>query len=497
MRILNYETLKAQGYQGYLLPHAPERVLQFGEGNFLRGFVDYFFDMANEKSGFNGKVLLVQPIDGGLSALINAQAGLYTLYLRGLEKGAMVNERRIISSVSRCINPYAAYEALLTAAANPDLRYIVSNTTEAGIAWNDTCRYHDAPPESFPAKLCRFLHERWKVLSGGKGTGMVILSCELIDDNGKLLEKYVYRHAKQWGLETEFSRWLEDECLFCSTLVDRIVTGYPRAEADALNAENGYIDNCYDVGEVFGLWIIEGPAWLENELPFMRAGLPVKVVADHAPYKKQKVRLLNGAHTTIVPAAFLCGQNIVRDSMHDADMARFFRRAVWEEIIPAVPLPRKELEAFAIAVEERFKNPFLDHQLLSIALNTTSKWRTRVLPSLKDGLKQTGGVPKCLAFGLAAVIVFFSTAHIGAEGTVCGTRNGKDYPLREDAAVVNFYLTNGAKPSVELTKLVLSRTDFWGEDLTALPELEVFVAETLEDIRKNGMRAALRRVLTA
>ncbi len=496
METLNYAALERLGYTGYLLPKAPVRVLQFGEGNFLRAFIDYFIDIANERTGFNGKVTLVQPIpQGGLRQAFERQEGLYTLYLRGLEDGEAVNQKRVISACGRYINPYADYQALLREAQNPALRYVVSNTTEAGIVYDGSCRFADTPPVSFPPKLTRLLYERWRTFMGEKGKGLVILSCELIDDNGIILAGHVRRHAQEWQLESQFMDWLSEECLFCSTLVDRIVTGYPRGEAQALNAENGYIDDLLDTGETFALWVIEGPEWLAEELPFARAGLPVKVVADHAPYKKQKVRILNGAHTSMVPAAFLCGQNIVRDAMYDDDIAAFFRKAVWEEIMPVVPLPRAELEAFANSVEARFKNPFIDHALLSIALNTTSKWRARVLPSLEDCLAQNGTLPPCLAFSLAAMIAFYQTAHKTADGRVCGTRDGAQYPLQEDAAVLDFYMAHGARPAAELAGCVLANTDFWGTDLTRLQGLAAFVAQQLAAIREKGMRAALEAIL--
>lgn len=492
MNNLSYQTLKQQGYNGYLLENAPARVLQFGEGNFLRAFVDYFFDVANEKAGFNGKVTLVQPIaNGGLEDFFKQQDNLYTLYLRGFENGEAVNSKRVISSVGGFINPYTEYAEYLENAQNPDLRYIVSNTTEAGITYDASCKYDDAPANSFPAKLTRFMHERWKALGKEKGKGLVVLSCELIDDNGKELAACVNKHVADWGLEEGFKAWLAEECLFCSTLVDRIVTGYPRAEADKLNEENGYVDNLLNTGEVFGLWVIEGPEWLEKELPFAKAGLPVKVVADHTPYKKQKVRILNGAHTSMVPAAYLCGQNIVRDCMYDEDISAFVRSAIWDEIIPVVPLPKNELEAFAEAVTERFKNPFIDHALLSIALNTTSKWRARVMPSLKDYAKENGSVPKHLAFSLAAYIQFYATAQKD-EGKVYGTREGEKYELQDDAFVLDFFMENGTKEADELAKLVLQNTEMWGEDLTAVPGLESFVAAQLAQIRQNGMRSAMK-----
>ena len=317
MKTLNYETLNEIGYDGYLLKDAPERVLQFGEGNFLRAFVDYFIDMLNEKTGFNSKVVLCQPIAPGLADKINEQEGLYTLYLRGFQDGAKVNKKRIISCVSRCLNPYNDFEEVLKCAENPDLRYITCNTTEAGIAYDPSCRFTDVPASSYPGKLTQFLYRRFRTFGSEIGKGFVILSCELIDNNGKELEKCVLQYAAQWELGDDFMNWIREENLFCSTLVDRIVTGYPRSEADAINEENGYIDNLIDTGEIFGFWVIEGPESLKEELPFEKAGLPVLITDDHKPYKQRKVRILNGAHTSFVLGAYLAGQNIVRDCMND------------------------------------------------------------------------------------------------------------------------------------------------------------------------------------
>ncbi|HCT91952.1 MAG TPA: tagaturonate reductase, partial [Lachnospiraceae bacterium] len=301
MKKLSYETLKEQNYQGYLLKDAPERVLQFGEGNFLRAFVDYFIDMMNEKAGFNSKVVLVQPIGhaGGFNVadVINEQEGLYTLYLRGFENGQKVNAKRIISCVSRCLNVYSDYETVMACAENPDLRYIACNTTEAGIAYDPQCRLTETPPSTYPAKLTQFLYRRFQKFGKEAGKGFVILACELIDDNGKELETCVLKYAEQWHLEPEFIQWLKDENIFCSTLVDRIVTGFPRGEAAEINEENGYEDNILDTGEVFGFWVIEGPESLKKELPFAEAGLPVLITDNHKPYKQRKVRILNGAHT--------------------------------------------------------------------------------------------------------------------------------------------------------------------------------------------------------
>jgi len=283
MEQLNYRVLKASGYTGYILESAPEKVLQFGEGNFLRAFVNYWFDVSNEKAGWNGKCCLVQPIAPGLSKLINDQEGLYTLYLRGTENGQKVDRKRVISSVSRCLNPYekAGFDAMMAVAVSDDLEYVVSNTTEAGIVYDPACNLNDEPCSSFPGKLTQVLYKRWQA---GK-SGLVILSCELIDNNGKELQKCVNQYIDQWGLEDDFRAYINEKCTFCSTLVDRIVPGRIRdaAEVARLEQENGYIDPLTDVGEVFGVWNIEGPAWLEEKLPFKRAGVNCPVVPDVTP----------------------------------------------------------------------------------------------------------------------------------------------------------------------------------------------------------------------
>lgn len=485
MKRLNYDTLRETGYTGYLLEKAPEKVLQFGEGNFLRAFVDYFIDVANEKVGFDAKVVLVQPIANGLTDFINEQEGLFTLYLRGRENGRKVNDKRIISCASRGLNPYSDFEGLLACAANPELRYIVSNTTEAGIVFDPACAFEDAPPASFPAKLTRLLYERYKKFGGEKGKGFVILSCELIDNNGAELERCVDEYIRLWKLEEGFANWVKEENLFCSTLVDRIVTGYPRGEAEEMNAQNGYEDKLLDTCEIFGLWVIEGPEWLEKELPFARAGLPVKVVRDHTPYKKQKVRILNGAHTSMVCMAYLAGFDIVRDCMEDATIHGFMNKAVYEEIIPTLPLPKNEMEAFAASVSERFQNPFIDHRLLDITLNSTSKWRARVLPSVKGYADAFGKLPVCLTFSFAAYIAFFTA----------GTRNGEAFPVKDDAFVLDFFAAHKDAAPAELVKLVCTNEAMWGEDLTALPGFAAAVEGYLLSIKEKGMAQAAKELL--
>lgn len=489
MENLCYKTLENQGYDGYLLKDAPEKVLQFGEGNFLRAFVDYFIDLLNEKAGFNGKVVVTQPIAQGLAKMINDQDGLYTLFLRGSENGQAVNKKRIISCISRCLNPYEDFESLMACADNPDLRFIVSNTTEAGIAYDPDCKKDDAPPASFPGKLTAFLYRRYK-----KGLpGFIILSCELIDNNGKELEKIVNKYIDQWGLGDDFKDWVKTQNIFCSTLVDRIVPGYPRTEADKICEELGYHDNLLDVGEVFGFWVIEGPDSIKKEFPVDAAKLPIITVPDVRPYKQRKVRILNGAHTSFIMAAYLTGQNIVRDCMKDETIHGFMNATLYNEVIPTLDLPKDDLNQFAADVTERFSNPFVDHQLLSISLNSTSKWKARCMPSLLEYAKRkNGAIAPCLAFSFAAYICFY---HNGTEkGDAClhAVRpNGDAYDIKDDEWVLDFYYEHRNDSLEALADAVIDNEKMWDDSLKSLPGFRETVKEDLALIEKKGMKAAM------
>ena len=497
MEQLCYETLEKAGYTGYLLKNAPERVLQFGEGNFLRAFADYWFDMANEKAGWNGKCVLVQPIAQGLTQLINRQEGLYTLYLRGRQNGEKVDAKRVVSSVSRCLNPYEKqdYDAMMDVAAGEALEYIVSNTTEAGIVYDPSCRLEDCPPASFPAKLTQVLLHRWRA---GR-PGVVVLSCELIDNNGKELLRCVNQYIKQWGLEEGFARWVNGDCTFCSTLVDRIEPGRIRdaAEAARLEDENGYRDALIDVGEVFGVWNIEGPEWLAEKLPFRAAGLNCPVVPDVTPYKKRKVRILNGAHTGFVLGAYLAGYDIVRDCMQDDVILGFMNRMLHEEVIPTLPLDRQDLEAFAAAVQDRFNNPFINHELMSITLNSTSKWRARNMPSLLEYAQTAGKLPPCLAMSFAAYIAFYSSdiQALTEQGLVCRRPKGNEYTVSDDRWVLEFYYSRRGVSDETLVHDVMTNEKMWGQDLTLVPGFEQAAAENLRRIRTEGARAAFAACL--
>ncbi len=492
MEKLNYATLEKSGYQGYILKDAPEKVLQFGEGNFLRAFVNYWFDVSNEKAGWNGKCVLVQPIAPGLAKLINEQEGLYTLYLRGTENGQKVDRKRVISSVSRCLNPYekADFDAMMEVAVSDDLEYVVSNTTEAGIVYDPACQLTDEPASSFPGKLTQVLYRRWQA---GK-SGLVILSCELIDNNGKELLKCVNQYADQWNLGKEFQAYLREQCTFCSTLVDRIVPGRIRdaAEVARLEEENGYSDPLTDVGEVFGVWNIEGPAWLEEKLPFKRAGVNCIVVPDVTPYKKRKVRILNGAHTGFVLGAYLGGYDIVRDCMFDDTIRGYMNKMLFDEILPILPLPKEDVESFAAAVQDRFNNPFINHELMSISLNSTSKWRARNMPSFLEYVEMKGKLPTCLTMSFAAYIAFYSNdvQELTDAGLVCRRAKGNTYICSDDRWVLEFYYAHKNDSAADLVHAVMTNEQMWGQDLTQIAGFEAATVANLEKIRSEGAVAA-------
>ena len=499
MKRLSYAALKELGYAGYILESAPEKVMQFGEGVFLRAFSDYWFDVANEKAGWNGKCVIVKPRNGRSETcrLLNEQDGLYTLYLRGRENGQIVNRKRIISSVSRCLNPYvdSEFEEIMQLAVSDDLEYVVSNTTEAGIVFNADCRLEDRPCESFPGKLTQVLYARYQA---GK-PGLVILSCELIDNNGKELLNCVIRHAKQWELEDDFLRYIHEKCVFCSTLVDRIVTGKVRdtEEQARLDEENGYHDAAINLGETFGVWNIEGPAWLEDRLPFKAAGLNCPVVPDVSPYEKRKVRILNAAHTAIVLGAYLSGYEIVRDAVQNGIICNYMNKMIHQEAIPTLPLDKDDLLDFANAVSDRFNNPFIDHSLLSISLNSTSKWQGRILPSLRTYYEQFGELPVCMAMSFAAYLAFYSSNIQGRtdKGLVCSRQNGDNYTVSDDPWILDFYYAHRNDDEEALVHAVMRNEQMWGMDLTTIPGFETATVTNLRMIRADGALSAFSSCL--
>lgn len=440
---------------------AKERVIQFGEGGFLRGFVDYFLYKLNEKGVWEGKVVIVQPIEKGMCDMLSAQNCEYNLYLRGIENGEVVNERTHIDVISRCVNPYTQNDEYMKLAENPDFRFIISNTTEAGIEYLGTESLTDKPAKSYPAKLTQLLYKRFQLGL----PGFIIIPCELIDNNAGFLKEYILKYASLWNLEADFTKWINEECSFCNSLVDRIVTGYPRDEAEELWKEIGYQDNLLDTAEIFHLWVIEGHH--EDELPFNKAGYNIVWTDDVKPYKKRKVRILNGGHTSMVLGAYLYGLTTVGECLKDETVSKFLKKCLFDEIVPTLGNTETDIN-FAKAVLERFSNPFIKHMLLSIALNSVSKFQVRVLPTILEYKEKFGAYPPALTFSMAALIAFYRTDN---------ANDGEE--------IMKFMKTASVED-------IIKREDYWGLDITDMTEM---VAEYYDLIQSVGMKEAYERVL--
>ncbi len=378
-----------------------EKIIQFGEGGFLRGFVDWIVQLTNEASDFDASVVVVQPIEKGMCEKLEDQNCVYTHVMRGMKGGVPTVEKKIIDVISRTVEPYRDFETYLSLADNPDFRFVVSNTTESGIEYKDSDKISDAPAVTFPAKLTLLLKRRYD-----KGLrGFIFLPCELIDRNGDNLKACVLKYADLWGLGDGFKAWIEGDNFFCNTLVDRIVTGYPKDE----KLDLGYEDNMLNTSELFHLWVIEAGYDLSAEFPFHRAGINIIVTEDLERYRTRKVRILNGAHTAMIPYALLRGIETVGDCMKDKEMSAFVKSCVYDEIIPTLDLPYEELKSYADDVFERFENVFIRHYCSSIALNSVSKFKVRVLPSILEYIKRKGELPKNLIKSFAKLIAFYKT----------------------------------------------------------------------------------------
>lgn len=469
------------------------KVVQFGEGNFLRGFVDYMIDIANEKGVFDGGIVLIKPIEFGTLDRFHRQDCQYTVSLRGISDGQACVRNRIVTSIQDVVGSCEEYEKYASLAKIDTLRYVVSNTTEAGIVYDESDRLELCPPRTFPGKLTKFLYDRYTYFNGDPDKGLVMLPVELIDDNGINLKKCVMSQIGNWGLSDDFRKWVEQSCIFCSTLVDRIITGYPKDEDTKLWEEWGYKDELIVTGEPFALWVIECPKDISGEFPLDKAGLPVIYTPDQKPYKQRKVRILNGAHTSFVLASYLCGNDIVLQSMQDPDIFNFMKKTVFDEIIPTLTLPKEDLLSFAEAVIGRFNNPYVKHALLSISLNSVSKWRARCLPSFLGYLDKEGRLPDRLTFSLAALMAFYSGTKIEGAALI-GHREGVEYNIMDDAEVLRFFAENSSKDSHTFVSLFLKRVDFFGQDLSLIEGLTEKVAGYLDDIRTNGMRNALQSI---
>ena len=457
----------------------PVKVLQFGEGNFLRGFVDWIIDLLNERTGFDGQVHIVQPLDKGIVHMLQQQEGLYHVLLEGIQGGETTRELRLISCVADATNPYENYEAYLALAENQELQFVISNTTEAGIAFDAADTGMENLPNSFPGKLTALLYHRYRHFEGAPDKGLYLIPCELIEKNGEALRHAILAYAKHWDLSADFVNWLEQHNHFCNTLVDRIVPGFPKDNIQEIQQELGYQDNLVVKAEPFHLWVIEAPEVVRAAFPAHEADLQVKFVEDLTPYRTRKVRILNGAHTALVPVAYLQGLRTVREAIEDGKAGNFIREAIFEEIIPTLDLPQEELEQFANDVIERFQNPFIYHELISISLNSISKYRVRVLPSVLEYHRRKGQLPKRLLQSLAGLILFYK-----------GEWNGEHIPLNDTPEVLSFFEKAWQLGSAqEVANAVLANRLFWGEDLTEIPGFANLVTAELEALQQAEKQA--------
>ena len=471
----------------------PIKVVQFGEGNFLRAFVDYMIDIANEQGKFDGDIVLIKPIEFGSLENFHKQGCQYTVSLRGMVDGEAKVLNRQVTSVADAVDSYSEYAKYMGLAEIETLRFVVSNTTEAGIVYDATDRFELEPPRSFPGKLTKFLYHRFETFGGDMEKGLVMLPVELIDDNGIMLKKCVMQLIELWGLGEAFKNWVEEACVFTSTLVDRIVTGYPKATEEEEWEKLGYIDRTLVTGEPFALWVIESSKDISKELPLPEAGLPVIFTDNQKPYKQRKVRILNGAHTSFVLASYLAGNDYVKESMDDDDIRNFMLKTLYDEVIPTLTLPKDELEAFAAAVIGRFNNPYVKHALLSISLNSVSKWRARCMPSFLGYVENTGKLPAHLTFSLAALMAFYTGSEIRDKALI-GYRGEQEYNIMDDKEVLEFFAANSGKATGEFVTAFLGQEKFFGQDLNEVVGLTDAVTAYLDDIKANGMRAALCRI---
>lgn len=457
----------------------PIKIVQFGEGNFLRAFIGYAFQELNKKANFNAGIAVVQPIDKGLVNMLNDQDGLYTLFMKGVKKGEEIQEVELISNIVKAIDPYAHFQEYLNLAKEPSLEFMISNTTEAGIAYVASDTLEMQPPSSFPAKLTVLLHERFKHFNGDASKGLTIIPCELINHNSETLKEIILKYISDWNLGDDFKTWLLESNSFHSTLVDRIVPGYPKDDIETYNAQLDYQDNLIVAAEVFLLWVIEGGDDLKAKLPFNKTNLDVKIVDDMQPYRTRKVRILNGAHTAMVPFSLLYGNKTVKQSVDNQFTGPFISKAVFDEINETLGMDKNELNSFSEEIFDRFRNPFIVHNLSSIALNSISKFTVRVLPSLLGYVGVHKKLPTHLTFAFACLIRFYK-----------GTWNGEALPVQDSddiiAAFSNIWKSNDYN---EVAKNTLSISDYWGEDLTKIENLTEAVALALKEIDTNGVEA--------
>lgn len=468
----------------------PTRILQFGEGNFLRAFTDWIVNKMNKEIGFNTGIDVVQPLAQGMVDLLNQQDGLYHVYLKGIKNGQPIKEYTLVDCLNRGINPYTQFDQYLESISNPDLRFVISNTTEAGISWDETDKPDMQPQNSFPGKVAALLYHRYKTFNGDRSKGLIFFACELIDKNGETLRRFVLQHAQNWKLEADFIQWIDEACCFCNTLVDRIVPGFPKDDIKEIQEELGYEDNLVVVGEYFHYWVIEAPEWVQQEFPAVKAGLDVKFVKDMTKFRERKVQVLNGCHTGSYAVSFLSGMETVREAFENLEVGHFMKDLVYDEVLPVLEGNENELESFANKILERFRNPYIRHQWQSIALNAMSKWETRNLPTLLNYFESNKMLPQKMVFSLAAMIAYFK-----------GESEGKTYKIQDDQWILDFYkeawaACDGRPISIyQLVEKVLKLEKVWKQDLNQVPNLTITTSHYLFLIEQVGMKRAVKAVL--
>ena len=465
----------------------PERIIQFGEGNFLRAFVDWMVHNMNQKADFNSSVVVVQPLPNGMIDMLNEQDGLYHVNLQGLDKGETVNSIELIDVISRSLNPYTQFEEYLKLAEQPEMRFVFSNTTEAGIAFDEECKLDDAPASSYPGKLTQLLYHRFKTFKGAADKGLLIFPCELIFHNGTELKKTIQQYIELWNLGADFQTWFETACGVYSTLVDRIVPGYPRNAINEILEKIQLEDRLVVQAEIFHLFVIEAPKSVAKEFPADKAGLNVLFVPDEKPYHERKVTLLNGPHTVLAPVGYLAGLNIVKECLRDEVMSKFVYMIMYKELIETLDLPKSELKKFADDVVERFNNPFVHHLLTSIMLNSFPKFKTRDLPGLKTYLERKGELPSGIVLGLAAIITYYKG----------GKRGNTEIVPNDDKAIVDLLKILWSLNDIEVVaKGVLAAEFIWDENLNAIPGLTEKLSFYLKLIQEFGMKEAVRSIVS-
>ncbi len=465
-------------------PERKIKIMQFGEGNFLRAFVDWIIQDLNDKGAISSNVAVVQPMPFGRIKELSEQDGLYTLRLEGIDKGEKVKSSQVINVIGDLINPFTDYEHFLSYGESEDLQIIISNTTEAGIAFDPTDTDFTQCPKSFPGKLLALLKRRYDHFNGDMTKGLAIVPCELIDNNGDELYKCLTELAENNKMDKKFIEWMQTANHFTSTLVDRIVPGYPKNEIDAIREELGYIDNNVVKGEIFHLWVLKKEAFVQKVFPADSTGLNVIFADDIKPYKQRKVKILNGSHTAMVPVAYLCGIDTVGEAVNDPTIGKFVRDFVFNEVNPTIDLPQDQMVAFANSVIERYQNPYIRHELMSIALNSTTKFRTRLLPTLTDYVRIKGKLPLHLVFAFAALCEFHK-----------GKRGDEQIALKDDPELLAHWAKLWAEYGndyLAFAKNVLAWKQAWEMDMNDIhPDLAKTVAGYLEDMDKNGMRKAV------